>query len=55
MLYSSQQHNHRLSSPANEPRAGNRAGQTSLHLHATQFMFGEETTNTRGSGFQGRR
>ena len=56
MLYSSQQHNHRLSSPANESCAGiGQADQTSLHLHATQSMSGEETTNTRGSDLQGRR
>ena len=55
MLYSSQQHNHQLPSPANKSRASNRADQTSQHRHATQSKFGEETTNTRGSDLQSRR
>jgi hypothetical protein len=55
MLYSSQLNNQRFSSPANESCAGKWADQTSQRLHATQLIFGEETTNTRGSDLLGRR
>jgi len=55
MLYSSQQHNHPFPSPANKSCASTWADQTSQYLHATQFMCGEETTNTRGSELLGRR
>ena len=37
MLYSSQLHNHQLSSPANESRAGKWADQTSQNLHLPQL------------------